>query len=493
MLALHFVTNLVSPYGIHRDEFLYFAMGRHLRLWHMDFPPAIAILSEVQRFVLGDSLFALRFVPAVASTALVVLAALLARELGGGRFAQGFAALAVVGSVFFQRAGNLFQPVILDAVWWTIGCYVLLRLCRGDGPERRWWIILGLVGGVGLLTKFSILFFGFAVLLALLATPYRKALLTPWPWLALLLALAIGSPSVIGQIALGWPLAGQMRTLQHDQLEHVSVGGFLLVQAMFGPAMLVGAWGALALLFAPGMPRFRLVGWTVLWVWVVLIVLRGKAYYVGPTYPILFAAGAVQLEWLPRSRLAAAARWAAVGLTAAYGALVLPLGVPILAPAPMERYVHAIGATEALRDNRGVVRRLPQDYADMLGWEDRVGAVAAAYRSLSPVERAKAIVIGNNYGEAGALDFYRPKYGLPPVVSSHGSFYFFGPGDRPGEVAITLGEGERGLHRLFDSVEAAGHLTNPLTVGEEQDLTIYICRRPKATVQAIWPGESGRY
>jgi hypothetical protein len=493
MLALHVVTNVVSPYGIHRDEFLYFAMGRHLRLWHMDFPPAIAILSEIQRFVFGDSLLALRLVPALASTMLVVLAALLARELGGGRFAQGFSAVAVLGSVFFQRAGNLFMPVILDALWWTAGFYVLLRLCRGDVAERRAWLALGVVGGVGLFTKFSILFFGFGVLLGLLATRWRRALLTPWPWVTLAIALVLGSPSIVGQIALGWPLVGQMQDLRAGQLEHVTVAGFFLTQAMFGPAMLVGAWGVVALLAAPAMRRFRLVGWTAAAIWLTLVLLHGKAYYVGGTYAFLFAAGAVRLEALRAPRLGPALRWGALGLTAAYGVLVLPLGVPIVAPAPMERYVDLLGVSTARRDNQGHLLRLPQDYADMLGWEDRAQAVATAYRGLTPLERAEAVLIGNNYGEAGALAFYGPKLGLPPVVSAAGSFYYFGPGDRPGKVAITLGEGREGLSRLFDSVEAGPHLLDPLTVREEQDLTIYICRRPKSTLQAIWPQVAGRH
>jgi 4-amino-4-deoxy-L-arabinose transferase-like glycosyltransferase len=492
-LLLHVVTDLVTTYGFQRDEFLYFAMGDHLRLWRMDFPPAIAILSVVTRFVLGDSLVALRLAPNLAASAIVVLAALLAREMGGGRLAQGFAALAVVASIFFQRAGTLFQPVILDALWWTVGFYALARLCHGDGRERRWWLLLGLAGGIGLLTKFSILFFGFGVLVALLLTPHRRALATRWPWVVLLVALALGSPSLVGQVRLGWPVVGQMRDLQAGQLTHVSVAGFLLTQLMFGPAMLIGAWGALALLFAPGLRRFRPIGWTVLSVWATIVILHGKAYYVGATYPVLFAAGGVALDRVRRVRLRAWLRGAAVDATAIFGLLVLPIGVPILAPAPLEPYLHAIGAAEALRDNQGVMGRLPQDYADMLGWKDRVAAVAEAYHGLSPIERAQAVIIANNWGEAGALEFYGPKVGLPPVVSTAGSFYYFGPGTRPGAVAITIGEGRQGLYRFYDSVEAGPHLVNPLTVREERDLTVYICREPKTTLQAIWPSQAGRH
>ena len=501
-LVLHVVTNLVTPYGIQRDEFLYFAMGDHLRLWHMDFPPAIAILSVVSRFLLGDSLVALRAVPALAASASAVLAALLARELGGGRFAQGFAALAVVASVFFQRAGNLFQPVILDALWWAAAFLALARLCTLEtspagapraAATRRWWLLLGVAGGIGLLTKFSILFFGFGVLIGLLATPWRRSLRTPWPWLALLVAVAIGSPTLVGQISLGWPLAGQMRDLRQTQLGHVSVAGFFLTQLMFGPAMLVGAWGAGALLFAPRLRRFRPLAWTVLAVWITLVVLHGKAYYVAATYPALFAAGGVALEAVRRRRLGAVLRQVAIWSTAAYGLLVLPLGVPIVAPAPLERYIHEIGAVEALRDNQGVLGRLPQDYADMLGWKARAAAVAQAYDALPPAERAEAVIIANNWGEAGALEFYGPRLGLPQVICAAGSFYDWGPGPRPGRVAVTIGESREGLRRMYDSIEAGPHLVNPLTVREERDLTVYIGRKPKTTLQAIWPGEAGRH
>jgi len=492
MLALHLVVNLVTPYGFQRDEFLYFAMGRHLRLWHMDFPPLIGALSEIQRFVFGDWLPGLRLVPALAGTLLVILAALLARELGGGRFAQGFAALAVLASVFFQRAGNLFQPVILDALWWTLGFWVLARLCRAPGTARRWWIRLGIVGGVGLLTKFSILFFGFGVLVGLLATPYRRALLTRWPWAALAIALALGSPSIVGQIALGWPLVGQLQGLRQGQLEHVSVAGFFLTQLQFGPAMVVGAWGVVALLFSRASRPFRLVAWTCVAIWATLVVLHGKAYYVGGTYALLFAAGAVQLERLRGVPWRSVLRWSVAGLVAAYGLLILPIGVPILPPAAMMRYLRALGPAAAQRDNQGHPLALPQDFADMLDWEQRAEAVARAYTALPPLERARAVVIANNWGEAGALDFYGPRLGLPPVVCTAGSYYFFGPGKLPGRVAVTIGERDWRLRQLFDTVEAGPHLTDSLTVREERDLTVYVCRGIKKTLQDLWPDEAGR-
>jgi 4-amino-4-deoxy-L-arabinose transferase-like glycosyltransferase len=491
VLALHLITNAVSPYGFHRDEFLYVAMGRHLRLWRMDFPPGMALLYDATRF-LGQSRVALRLAPALAATALVVLAALLAREMGGGRFAQTFSALAVGASDFFLRSGNLLHPVVFDALWWTLAFYALLRLCGGDPHPRRWWLLLALAGGAGLLTKFSILILGFGVLVGLLATTWRRTLLTPWPWLVLVLALAIGSPSLVGQVALGWPLVGQMRSLQAFQLQHVPLVGFLIGQVMFGPAMVVAAVGLAALLLAPAMRAHRLVGWTCLTVWIVVAALHGKTYYVGGTYAVLFAAGAAALERV-RGRVGAQLRGWALGLTAGFGLVVLPYGLPILKPASMEWYAHATGGTEALRDVQGQMLRLPQDYADMLGWPDRAAALSVAYQSLSPVERDEAVILPSSYGLAGAAEFYGPRYGLPPVVCNVGSYWFFGPGTRPGSVAITIGLGREDVQALYDSVQVAGHLTDPWAARWEQDLTIFVARRPRSTLQALWPSWAGRF
>ena len=244
VIVMHVVVNLVTPYEVHRDEFLYMAMGQHLRLWRMDFPPGLALVSLLERGLLGDSLAAIRFLPAVASGAVALVAALVARELGGRRFAQWSAALLAVVSPFALRSGGLFQPVVFDTLWWTLGLYALVRLCadESDAAVRTWWIAYGVACGIGLLFKFSILFFGAATFAALLATRRRRDLLTPWPWVAFLITIALGSPSIVGQIRLGYPVVGQMATLQRTQLVHVGLADFVVAQPMLiGVGLLLGA------------------------------------------------------------------------------------------------------------------------------------------------------------------------------------------------------------------------------------------------------------
>ena len=499
--ALHVLVNRFSPYGFQRDEFLYMAMGRHLRLWRMDFPPFIAMLSPAERFLLGDSMIAIRIAPALAAGLLVLLAGLIARELGRGTVAQLRAASAVVASPLFLRTGDLFQPVVFDQLWWTLALYALVKLgtsapsddALSTGP--RWWIVLGLACGLGLLTKFSLLFFGAALVAAILISPQRRVILTPWPWLAAVIAFVIGSPSIVGQVVLGYPVVAQMKTLQHSQLEHVSAWSFVEGQSYLGAAALLALGGALYLVLAERMRPFRAVGWTCIFAFLLLLVLHGKSYYIGPIYPSLFAAGAVAVErWTDRgsSRAMSLVRALAVVVLVSYAALAAPLELPIFSKETSAAFASRSKMSGATRTNQGVALKLPQDYADMLGWPELAAAVAHAYDSLPPEKRAQAVLIGDNYGEAGALEYYGPRLGLPRVVSAAGSYWFFGPGEKPGTVAVTLGVTKEDLEKFFETVTPAGRVINTWGVPEESDVSIYVAENPRTTLQALWPSLAGR-
>ena len=492
-LAVHVAVNLASPYGFHRDEFLYLAMGQHLRVWSMDFPPLIAMLARGVRTAFGDSMTAIRLVPALVASALVLMTGLIARELGGGRAAQGLAALGVVTCALFLRAGSLFQPVVLDQLTWTLALYALARLgrARGTDDELRWWLVLGVAGGIGLLCKFSILFLGAGVLGALLLTPLRAELLTPKPWLALAVALVIGAPSIVGQLRLGWPVLGQLHDLRTVQLERVTPAGFLAEQLLWGPVVLLALAGVTWLLTAPAARAWRAMGWSCVVAFLLLLVLHGKSYYAGPIYPALIAAGCVALERVGAPAATPLRVVTALMLLAA-GAVAVPFGLPVLPPPAMIRYASALGLTSATTTNTGAVLELPQDYADMLGWERLVQATAGVYRGLPPADRARAVLLADNYGEAGALDLFGPKLGLPPVRSTAGSYWFFGPGRLPGEVAVIVGADSTDLAKFFREVRRVETVTNPLGVPEERRVDIFVARDPFRTVQQVWPALAGQ-
>ncbi len=488
-VILHVIANAVSPYGWQRDEFLYFAMGDHLRLWHMDFPPFIAIAARLTRALLGDSLVATRILPAFAHGVLIWMAALIARTLGGGRFAEGLAALAVFASPIFMRPGSLFQPVIFDQLWWTAALACVLLVERTE--DHRWWIGAGAALGLGLLTKFSIGFIALPLALGVLLTRTRRWLRTPWPWAAAGLAVVIGLPSITGQLLLGFPVVSQMRDLQQGQLSHVTVFGFLGDQLLFSPLFAPLSVWALADLFRR--PATRAVAAACAGAAVLLIALHGKSYYVAPIYPTLFAGGAVCVERIQRP-LAAAARIAVTTAAIIIGVLAIPLGYPVVPPAQMARYSSWLGVTSAVRTNRGDVLPLPQDYADMLGWEELVGQVAKVYHALTSEEQSRVVIFGQNYGRAGAVDFFAKKNGIPRSVSGAGSYWYFGPGDRTGSLLISVGSDHKDLDRYFDSVVEAAHTSNPMGVPEERSVTIWLCRgmRNGLTLQAAWPSLAGR-
>jgi hypothetical protein len=491
-LAVHGWVLATTTFGVHRDEFLYLSMGRHLRLWRMDFPPLIALLANASRGLFDSSLAVVRVFPAIEGAVLLLVSALIARALGGGRFAQALAMLGVLCGPVFQRASTLFQPVVLDQLWWTLGLYALIRLARDDEP--RYWLWFGATMGLGLLTKFSILFFGFSVLVALVITPSRRWLRTRWPWLAALVALAIGSPSIVGQLRLGFPVLGQMQDLQSQQLGHVSWWSFvhdqpLMVGVLSFALALVGGW---ALVASRRWAGFRLAGWTCVIAFALLFALHGKAYYIAPIYPALIATGATVLESLG-GRVAGLARVIVVAGVVAFGVIALPIGMPILGWDATARYAARLGVTQALTTNRGVMDKLPQDFADMIGWEEQARALGSVARTLSPSERAQAVIFGDNYGEAGAAEFYRSRYDLPPVVSAAGTFWFFGPGTRPGAVLITIGSDSADLVRYYGDVRRGATVESPWSVDEERVLPIYVARAPTTTLQALWPSLAGRH
>jgi 4-amino-4-deoxy-L-arabinose transferase-like glycosyltransferase len=200
-VLLHLLTN--GNYGYFRDELYYVAAGERLALGYVDFPPFVALITAFTRLLLGDSTVALRFLPALAGALVVVLAGLMARELGGGRFAQGLAALAALVAPSFLVMGTFISMDAFDQLFWVSAAYVLILILKQNRP--RLWLLFGLIAGLGVLTKITMLYFGFAVFAALLLTSSRRHLLAPWPWLGGAISALFLLPYVYWQIAHGWP------------------------------------------------------------------------------------------------------------------------------------------------------------------------------------------------------------------------------------------------------------------------------------------------
>lgn len=488
-LLLHLLTTGRFGYEFFVDELYFLSCSEHLAWGYIDMPPLTAALAALARGTLGDSLLALRLVPALAGAGLVLLAGALARELGGGRLAQGLAALAVIVAPIFLILHSFHSMNAVEPLLWTGGALVVARIA--NGASGRGWLLFGLLAGIGLLNKHTMALFGAGIAAGLLATPARRAFRERWIWIAALLAFAIFLPNLVWMARRGFPHLEMLANIREDRRD-VVLGplGFLAQQVLFVHPLALPLWlGGLGwLLFARGGARHRPLGIAFLVVIGVLIAVRGRAYYPAPAYPMLLAAGGVAFErWLaaPRGAWARAARVAYPATLALAGAALAPIGLPCLPPETYIRYTRAIHL-EQPRIETHDLGPLPQLFADRFGWREMAEVVARAYHALPPEERARAAIFGQNYGQAGAIDHYGPALGLPKCLSGHLAFHDWGPRGATGEVMIVLGDERDVLEEYFEEVEWAGRVEHPYSM-PYQHFDLFVCRGLRAPLAEVWP------
>ena len=490
LAALEAVLHIVTPkeYGFFTDELYFLACGEHLDFGYVDMPPLTAVQAWGARRLFGDSVTGIHLLPALLGAGLVLLVAALAREVGGGRRAQGLAALCIVvaplSHVFFSFLSmNAVEPLL-----WT-GCALVLARILRTGNVRLWpWF--GLLAGIGLENKHTMLVFGFAVVLGLALSADRRLLGGRWFLLAGLIALLIFLPNLIWEIRHHFPHLEQLANIRRNQRNvELNLPGFLGQHVLGMNPVALPVWlGGLAwLLVGRDGRRFRALGLSWLVTLGVLLATNGRFYYLYPANPILVAAGAVGLERAlapPRFRWVGPA-YAAILFLA--GVLIAPILLPILPPETYIRYSSLTGLAQPRIEHRRTASPLPQLFADRCGWREMAETVARVYFSLPPPEREKAAIFGNDYGQAGAIDLYGPKLGLPKAIGGHLTYWLWGPRDYTGEVTIVLGDDRETLERLFGRVEAAAEVGHPYAM-MSQHFTVFVCRDPKGwTLQEVWP------
>lgn len=482
-LLLHLLT--AARYGIFRDEMYYLACSEHLAWGYVDHPPLTVFIAWFARHVFGESLPGLRLLPAIAGAALVWLTGKLAREMGGGRFAQALAALAILPVPFHLvlhhwLTNNAFEPLI----W--MGCIWCVLRAINTGNDK-YWFWFGVLAGVGFETKYSIAFLLLGILAGVLLTRERRFLKSRHLWLGIGACVLIALPNFLWQVQNDFPFLELMHNVRMSGRD-VARGpvAFIADQAMNMHPVLFPLWlgGLVWLLAAPGARRYRLLGWTYVVTLTLFIVLKGKNYYVAPIYPMLFAAGAVAFERVTSCRLGwTRAAYAALVLVA--GVLLAPLVCPVLSPETFIAYQKKLGIQPpaAEHQNNGP---LPQYFADEFGWEPMVQQVARVYHSLPPDEQARTAIFSNNWGEAAAVDFFGPKYGLPKAISRHNNYWLWGPRNYTGETVIVLRSDGRGDREHFQSVQDMGAVEHPYSRRDEW-FHIFLCRGPKFNLREAWP------
>ncbi len=486
-LATLIVHLLANPhYGFFRDE-LYFVICGFRPAWgYVDQPPVVPLLAAGSQ-LFGHSLFLLRAVPALFAAACVYTTCLLVVELGGGAFAEFFAALVAAVTPVLMHFGTTITTDIVGLWLWPLAALLALRIVKGADP--RWWLAVGAIVGVALESKYSVVFFAAALIVGLMLVPQRRALATPWFAAAVVLAAAIALPNFAWQASHGYPIwtllrdADEFKNAQLSPLQYVATQ-LMIVHPLLVPVSVVG----LVALLRRSDARFLGIAYIVLILQ--MIALRGKDYYPGDVYPILIAPGAVAIEaWTRR------ARWWRPAL-AAYvlvaGIVLVPLLMPVLPERTMSAYdrlAQTMLAREVslAKSERTRIGSLPPDWADMHGWRELAALVAQIYDSLPPAQRAQAAILASNYGEASAIDFFGSEYGLPPALSGHNQYWMWGTRGYTGNVVIDVhGECRRDAH-LFRVHRVVARFSNPWGRPFENGFPISICEGISTPLAALWP------
>ena len=481
-VLLHLIA--MGRYGIFRDEYYYLACARHLDWGYVDHPPLSIALLAVWTAVFGNDVWALRAPGILIGAATVMLAGLIARDMGGKRFAQGLSCLAVLSAPLYLAISNFYSMNVLDQFIWTLLAWVLVRILNG-GP--RYWLLFGLIAGLGLENKISLLAFGFGTVVGLVLTRYRSQFRRKELWIGGAIAGLLFLPHLLWQAAHDYPTLEFLRNAASQKNSASSP-----IQLFRG--MLLELNPANALLWLPGLAftlyggagkKYRLLGVAFLVVFLTFGFTNGKVYYIAPAMPVMLALGAVAWERWTQKR--PAWRAALVLPVAACGALLLPLALPILSTGSFIAYQERIGVgpTEMERHEMGP---LPQHFADQFGWRELAGFVDYVCARYLKDERAKAVVLVSNYGEAGALEYYREEFNLPPIICPHNSYYLWGPGGATGDLVLAYGFDRAELEEQFESVQVASELFNhPLVMPYQNNRPIFICRGLKKPVGEVWP------
>ncbi len=476
-----------NRYGYFRDEFDYMACGDHLAWGYVDQPPLIPFLFRICRLILGVSLRSVRFIPALASSAAIVLTTMIARELGGRRFALLLSALTVAIAPIYLLNASLLTTNCLEALLW-MGCvyFVILAIKRS---EPRYWLWFGLVAGIGMEEKYSIAVFGFALVVGLLLTKQRRIFAKKWIYIGGSIAFLVFFPNFLWNVHNHWPFVELMRNTKADGRDvQLSAAAYFAQQILLVNPLLAPIWitGVLAFLFSSRFKPYRALGWCYLAAFTVFVVLKGKVYYVAPIYPVFLAGGAIVIEsFIERSRQI----WlkpALVVLVLAGGAWLAPVVMPVLPVDQFISYMDHLPFKVPRSEHSHMRAVLPQHFADQFGWEEMVASVNQAYARLSPEERPGCGIFAQDYGQAGAIDFLGRRHGLPPALSGHQTYFLWGPRGYSGNCLIVLDDSREALERKFDRVENVGMSDNPYAL--EREIPVFICRGARfGSLAEIWP------
>lgn len=480
-LLIHLIAS--QNYGFHRDELLHLTVGKHLALGYMEFPPMIAWLSALIQNTLGNSLFAIRLLPALAGVFLLYLVYLLAKELTENKFGQFLAVLSAFISTVYFRDASLFQPNIFDQVFWALSFFFILKYIHTQ--QDKFLIYLGICVGLGILNKYNMLFFVLGLIIASLFTKYRTVYSKTSTWKAIGIAFLIILPNLIWQILHNFPIFRSIQAFRNSFNPDAStspLGDFFMEQIILMNefSFLLVFTIIFFLLFSPKLQNYRVFGWMFIFLSLLMILILPDPNNMFAVYPIYFAfVGKVFALLLQGNFLIF--RGVLVSVPLAWGLFLMPTATPVL---NVEQFISYTGIQVNTKTDRVI---LPNTYANMFGWEEQVSELAKIYhQSFSIEEKKHCVVWTQNYGEASAILYYRDKHKLPKPICKQGSFWLWGSGDNDAQIALCIGLEKPFLQNFYNEVQEIKRLKFPYVIQEEYNIPIMICFDPKISLVDFW-------
>jgi hypothetical protein len=498
LLSVVFHLMIANNLEYHRDEMLYFSLGQHPATGYASVPPMIGWIAWVMKSIFGYSVFAVRLFPALLGGALILLTASIVKELGGSRYAAFLSAIGLMVSIFFMRTYFLFMPVHVEIFLWTLCIYMVTKYINTSND--KYLLFFGIVAGISLLNKYlaGLLFLGLMAIIPF--TRHRVVFKKKMFWAGIAAAFIIFLPNLIWQISNGLPAINHIDELYSRQLVHMDITTFMteqLIMPFAGSVFTVA--GLIYLLSSQNARKFRLLGFLSLFVIAALMVLKGKGYYTLGVFPLMIAAGAVAYDkWIIPGWLKVVFPVLIIAVTIP----VIPIGLPVYKSKGLVEYFRVLGEKYGIdlgrRFEDGSIHSLPQDYADMLGWEELTSLADKAYNMIG--DKKASFIYGENYGQAGAVTVIGKKYGLPNAISLSESFQYWIPDQfDPDITSIVYINNEppgEDVKALFRKITVIGSISDP--DAREFGTTVYLCEYPVQSFNSFWVArlkkfrESGR-
>ena len=467
-LFIHTLTN--GQYGFFRDELYFIDCSKHLAFGYADMPPLTPFFAKIVITLFGETLHGLRFFPALLSSGIVFLTGLMVKEMGGKLFAQVLASITILIAPVFLVAGTMFQTIPVDQFFWVFICYLIIRLINTN--YQKLWLLIGLVFGLGLMAKYSTAFLALAIFTGILISKHRIMLTKIWIWLGVVIALLVFLPNLLWQIHNDFPVLDHMQALRQD--ESTPTLQFLFEQVIILHPLNLPIWiaGILFFFLNEKGKKYQILVWIYIVSLLIYLLMKGKSYYLAPAYPVLLAGGSVIIEIFIFKKHLKWLKYAIPGLLLLSAIIMSPVWLPILS---VDKIIKL-----GIADYRS-------DFREMIGWPEMVESVAEAYNTLQENEKINTEIITGNYGEAGAINHYGEKYGLPEASSGISSYHSWGMVNPKASIAIFVGYPQDYLERYFTDVEIKQTITNSYGINnEEHGQYIIICRNPIKPISELW-------